>query len=72
MVWVGVGHLKSNVQFAGQVTPQGTLVSYTVDIKRIVSRSLTVGIADGYMEIDGKKIYEGKDLKVGLFQEGQL
>jgi len=63
---------SQNVQFAGQVTPQGTLVSYTVDIKRIVSRSLTVGIADGYMEIDGKKIYEGKDLKVGLFQEGQL
>ncbi len=63
---------SQNVQFTGQVTPDAKLVRYEVNIKRIVSRSLTVGIADGYMKIDGKKIYEGKDLKVGLFREGQL
>ena len=62
----------ANVQFAGQVTPDAQSVKYVVSIKRIVSRSLTVGIADAEMEVDGKKIYEGKDLKVGLFQEGQL
>ena len=63
---------SQNVQFTGQVTPDASLVRYIVNIKRIVSRSLTVGIADGDMEIDGKKIYEGKDLKVGLFRDGQL
>ena len=58
-------------QFAGQVTPDAQSVRYC-EYKRIVARSLTVGIADAEMEVDGKKIYEGKDLKVGLFQEGQL
>ena len=43
----------------------------TVSMKRIVARSLTVGIADAEMEVDGKKIYEGKDL-CWFFQEGQL
>ena len=62
----------ANVQFAGQVTPDAQSVRYAVSMKRIVARSLTVGIADAEMEVDGKKIYEGKDLKVGLFQEGQL
>ena len=71
--WLGGRALGSqNVQFTGQVTPDASLVRYTVNIKRIVSRSLTVGIADGDLEIDGKKIYAGKDLKVGLFREGQL
>ena len=62
----------ANVQFAGQVTPDAQSVRYAVSMKRIVARSLTVGIADAEMEVDGKKIYEGKDLKVGLFREGQL
>ena len=62
----------ASVQFAGQVTPDAQTVKYIVSIKRIVARSLTVGIADAEMEVDGKKIYEGKDLKVGLFKEGQL
>ena len=62
----------ASVQFAGQVTPDKKKVIYNVSIKRIVARSLTVGIADADMEVDGKKIYEGKDLRVGLFLEEQL
>jgi 3-hydroxyacyl-[acyl-carrier protein] dehydratase/trans-2-decenoyl-[acyl-carrier protein] isomerase len=27
-----------------------------------------LGIADGWLEADGKRIYEAKDLRVGLFQ----
>jgi len=27
-----------------------------------------MGIADGYVSVDGKTIYEAKDLKVGLFR----
>ena len=29
-----------------------------------------MGIADGTMLVDGKAIYEAKDLRVGLFQDG--
>ena len=32
-------------------------------------RKLVVGIADGYMKVDGKLIFEAKDLKVGLFMD---
>jgi len=30
-------------------------------------RKLVMGIADAVMEVDGKVIYEAKDLRVGLF-----
>jgi 3-hydroxyacyl-[acyl-carrier protein] dehydratase/trans-2-decenoyl-[acyl-carrier protein] isomerase len=30
-------------------------------------RKLCMGIADGQVEADGKVIYTGKDLRVGLF-----
>ena len=29
-----------------------------------------VGVADGVMKVDGKPIYEAKDLRVGLFVNG--
>ena len=62
----------ADVQFTGQVTPDKKLVSYTVDIKRIIARSLVMGIADATMDVDGERIYEGKSLRVGLFTEDQL
>jgi 3-hydroxyacyl-[acyl-carrier protein] dehydratase / trans-2-decenoyl-[acyl-carrier protein] isomerase len=46
------------------------VVSYAVDLKRVVMRRLVVGIADGVMKVDGKPIYEAKDLRVGLFTNG--
>ncbi len=62
----------ADIQFTGQVTPDKKLVRYTVDIRRLIARSLVMGIADASMEVDGEKIYEGKNLRVGLFTEGQL
>ncbi|MGB1883529.1 MAG: bifunctional 3-hydroxydecanoyl-ACP dehydratase/trans-2-decenoyl-ACP isomerase [Gammaproteobacteria bacterium] len=62
----------ADVQFTGQVTPDKSLVRYTVDIKRIIARTLVMGIADATMEVDGEQIYEGKSLRVGLFTEDQL
>jgi 3-hydroxyacyl-[acyl-carrier protein] dehydratase/trans-2-decenoyl-[acyl-carrier protein] isomerase len=32
-------------------------------------RRLIIGIADGIMKVDGKVIYEAKDLRVGLFSD---
>jgi 3-hydroxyacyl-[acyl-carrier protein] dehydratase/trans-2-decenoyl-[acyl-carrier protein] isomerase len=60
---LGLGELK----LTGQVLPENKLVTYTVDIKRMINRRLVLGMADGKMEVDGKLIYEATDMKVGLF-----
>lgn len=60
---LGVGQVK----FTDQVTPDRTLVEYSVDIKRVMSRKITLGIADGVMKVDGAVAYEAADLKVTLF-----
>jgi 3-hydroxyacyl-[acyl-carrier protein] dehydratase/trans-2-decenoyl-[acyl-carrier protein] isomerase len=36
-------------------------------MKRVITRKLVLGIADGRMEVDGREIYIAKDLRVGLF-----
>jgi 3-hydroxyacyl-[acyl-carrier protein] dehydratase/trans-2-decenoyl-[acyl-carrier protein] isomerase len=63
---IGVGEVK----FSGMVLPSASLVSYYVDLKRVVMRRLVLGIGDGIMKVDGKIIFEAKDLRVGLFTEG--
>ncbi len=60
------------VKFAGQVTPSVRLIRYELDIRRVMSGRLVLGIADGRLVADGKKIYEAKDLRVGLFSQEQL
>ena len=57
----GVGDVK----FTGMVTPAAKLVTYRVDIKRIVNRQVAIAFADGVMEVDGKLCYETKGLRVG-------
>jgi 3-hydroxyacyl-[acyl-carrier protein] dehydratase/trans-2-decenoyl-[acyl-carrier protein] isomerase len=59
---------SGQVKFTGQVTPKNKLVTYHIDIKRVVLRKLVMGVADGRMEVDGKEIYVAKDLRVGLFK----
>jgi 3-hydroxyacyl-[acyl-carrier protein] dehydratase/trans-2-decenoyl-[acyl-carrier protein] isomerase len=65
---LGVGEVK----FSGQVTPTAKLVTYRIDLKRVIIRKLVMGVADGVMEVDGKPIYEAKDLKVGLYDAKDL
>lgn len=60
---LGVGEVK----FTGQVLPSAKKVTYKIDMKRVIMRKLVMGIADAVMEVDGKVIYEAKDLRVGLF-----
>ncbi len=68
----GAGHGRAlgagEVQFKGQVTPANRLVSYRLDIRRVIMRKLVMGIADGVMSVDGREIYRGSELRVGLFQ----
>jgi 3-hydroxyacyl-[acyl-carrier protein] dehydratase/trans-2-decenoyl-[acyl-carrier protein] isomerase len=63
---LGVGEVK----FTGMVLPNAKLVSYVIDLRRVIMRKLVLGIADGIMKVDGKPIYEAKDLRVGLFTDG--
>jgi 3-hydroxyacyl-[acyl-carrier protein] dehydratase / trans-2-decenoyl-[acyl-carrier protein] isomerase len=61
---LGVGEVK----FADQVLPSVKLVTYGIDLKRVFKSKLVLGIADGWLEADGRRIYEAKDLRVGLFK----
>ncbi|QBQ56543.1 3-hydroxyacyl-[acyl-carrier-protein] dehydratase FabA [Nitrosococcus wardiae] len=67
----GPGHGRAlgsgEVKFTGQVTPKNKLVTYHIDLKRVIMRKLVMGIADGMMAVDGREIYLAKDLRVGLF-----
>lgn len=65
---LGVGEVK----FSGQVTPAGKKITYRIDLKRVIIRKLVMGVGDAVMEIDGKPIYEAKDLRVGLFDPKDL
>ena len=62
---LGVGEVK----FTGMVLPTAKKISYYIDLKRVIMRRLVLGIADGIMKVDGKIIYEAKDLRVGLFTD---
>ncbi len=61
---LGVGEVK----FSEQVLPSVKRVVYGVDLKRVFKTKLVLGIADGWLEADGTRIYEAKDLRVGLFK----
>src|SRR5690554_2235479 len=55
------------VKFVGQILPEAIKVTYKIDIKRIITRRLILGIADGTVSVDGRDIYQANDLRVGLF-----
>lgn len=60
------------VKLRGQVTPAVRVVRYELDIRRVMNRGLVLGIAEGRVLADDRKIYEAKDLRVGLFSAEQL
>lgn len=60
---LGVGEVK----FTGQVLPSASVVKYHINMKRVITRKLVLGIGDGTVEVDGRKIYTATDLRVGLF-----
>ena len=60
---LGVGQVK----FTGQVLPTAKLVTYEIDIRRVVRGRLKMVIADGRTLVDGREIYTAEELRVGLF-----
>ena len=55
------------VKFTGQVLPTAKLVTYEIDISRVINRKLVMAQGDARMLVDGREIYTAKDLRVGLF-----
>lgn len=60
------------VRFSGMVTPDAKLVRYEIDMRRTMRKPLVLGIGDGALYCDGKRIYEAANLRVGLFSDEQL
>ncbi len=65
---LGVGEVK----FTGQITPDVALVRYVVEVKRVKRGKLVLGIADGEVYADDRRVYTAQDMKVGLFNPSDL
>ena len=62
---LGVGAVK----FTGEVLKNVKIAKYIIDMKKIMSPGgTTVGLANGVVFADNKKIYTAESLKVGLFK----
>ena len=59
---LGVGKVK----FSGQIYPDSDAIQYQLHIKRVFKKPMPMGVADGMVILNGKAIYEARDLKVGL------
>ena len=60
----------STVKFTGEVLKNVKMATYIIDIKRILIKGeTTVGLANGILLADDKKIYSADGLKVGLFKK---
>ena len=62
---LGAGEIK----FTDQVLKDAGTIEYQLDIKRIMSRKLAFGLADGTLTCKDEVIYTCKDLRVGLFND---
>ena len=56
------------VKFSGMVLPSSKKLQYRINIKRVLTSKLVLGIADGILSADGEDIYKADDIRVGLFQ----
>ena len=58
---------SGQVKFSGQILPTAKKVTYTLNMKRVISRRLSMVIADGTVSVDDREIYTADNLRVGLF-----
>ena len=59
----------SSVNFKGQVLKNFKVATYEMEMKRVlIKEGTTVGLANGLLKADDKKIYAAENLKVGLFK----
>ena len=65
---IGVGE----VRFSGQIRPDVDKITYQIDLKKIITRKIILGIADGVIYVNNNVIYTANELKVGLFNQQNL
>lgn len=58
------------VRFTGEILPTAKLVTYQIDVRRVIARKLIMISADGAVAVDGQTIYTAKGLRVGVFERG--
>ena len=59
----------NTVKFTGEVLKNVKNAVYEINMKRVlIKEGTTVGLANGILLADGKKIYSTENLKVGLFK----
>ena len=56
------------VKFGGEILQDSKLVEYHIHMKKVIKRGVVVGVGDGTVSVDGKKIYTAEGLKVGLIK----
>ena len=61
---ISVGEVK----FSGQILPSAKLLTFNLNVKRVLMRKLILGIADGNVYCDNVKVFEASDIRVGLFK----
>ena len=67
--WKGRALGVSTVKFTGEILKNVKKATYVIDMKKIMSPGGTsVGLANGLLFADDKKIYSAENLKVGLFK----
>jgi len=59
---------SGSVKFAGEILQNSKLVEYHIHMKKVIKRGVVVGVGDGTVSVDGKKIYTAERLKVGLIK----
>lgn len=58
-----------DVRFSGQVLPENKEVIYRVELARVKTSPLFMGVGRGELVCDGKSLYEVEGLKVGVMPE---
>ena len=51
------------IKFNGTVLPDAKIVTYNIQIRRVLNQRLKMGIADATMSVDGNIVYEASNLK---------
>lgn len=58
----GIGEVK----YKGEILPTSGIISYHLDIKKIVHSSITMAIADGEILLKEQIVHSAKSLRVGI------
>lgn len=57
------------VRFFGEILPQSGTVQYRLNVRRILNREFTLGVADGEVWVNDQQVYRADQLRVALFRQ---